>query len=78
MISESFLDKTFYIDVLKKNISTPKFARLERRAESWADEARVETENQQNISANANIRAEKAPTDTPKATLETVEADDYV
>ena len=70
--------KTVYIDVLKKNISTPKFARLERRAESRADEARVETENQQNISANANIKAEKAPTDTQKATLETVEADNYV
>ena len=77
MISESFLDKTVYIDVLKKNISTPKFARLERRAESRADEARVETKNQQNLAANANIKAEKAPTDTQKATLETVEADNY-
>ena len=59
------------------NISTPQFARLERRAETWADEARVETEKQQNNAANANIEAEKAPTDTEKATLETKEANNY-
>ena len=61
MIWESFLDRTVDSDVLKKNISTPQFARLERRAETRADEARVETEKQQNIAVNAHIEAEKAP-----------------
>ena len=64
MIWESFLDKIIDNDVLKKNINTPKFDRLERRAE-----AKVETKKQQNIAANANIEAEKTPTDTEKATL---------
>ena len=32
---------------------------------------------QQNIAANANIEAEKAPTDTVKATLEIKEANNY-
>ena len=74
MIWESFLDKTVDSDVLKKNINTPQFARLERRAETRAEEAKVETKKQQNISANGNIEAEKAPTDTEKATTETKEA----
>ena len=77
MIWESFLDKTVDSDVLKKSISTPLFARLERRAETRDDEARVETEKQQNIVENANIEAEKAPTDNEKATLETEEAKNY-
>ena len=46
--------------VLKKNINTPQFARLERRAE----DVKVETEKHQNLAANANIEAEKAPTET--------------
>ena len=46
MIWESLLDKTVDSDVLKKNINTSMFARLERRAETRADEARVETEKQ--------------------------------
>ena len=66
MIWESFLDKTADSDVLKKNINTPQFARLERRAETRAEEAKVETKKQQNIAANANIEAEKAPTDNEK------------
>ena len=45
MIWESFLDKTVYSDVLKKNINTPPFTRLERRAETLAEEAKVETKN---------------------------------
>ena len=73
MIWESFLDKTVDSDVLKKNINTPQFARLERTAETRAEEAKVETKKQQNIAANENIEAEKAPTDTEKATLETEE-----
>ena len=77
MIWESFLDKTVDSDVLKKNINTPQFARLERTAETRAEEAKVETKKQQNIAANANIEAEKAPTDTEKATLETKEAKNY-
>ena len=40
----------------------------ERRAETRAEEAKVETKKQQNIAANANIKAEKAPTDIEKAT----------
>jgi hypothetical protein len=55
-------------DVLK-NINTPQFARLERTAETRAEEAKVETKNQQNIPAYSNYEAEKAPTDTEKATL---------
>ena len=61
MIWESFLDKTIDSEVLKQNISTPQFARLERRAETRADEVRVKTEKQLKIAANANIEAEKAP-----------------
>ena len=77
MIWESFRDKTVDSDVLKKNINTPQFARLERRADTWAEEARVENKKQQNIAANANIEAEKAPTDIEKATIETEEAKNY-
>ena len=51
MIWESFLDKTIDSDVLKQNISTPQFARLERTAETRAEEAKVETKKQQNIPA---------------------------
>ena len=69
MIWESFLDKTVDSEVFKKNIISPQFARLERKAETRADETRVETENQQNIAANANIEAEKALTDTEKTHL---------
>ena len=47
MIWESFLEKTGDSDVLKKNISTPLFATIERRSETRADEARLETEQQQ-------------------------------
>ena len=61
MIWESFLDKTIDSEVLKQNISTPQFARLERRAETRADEVRVKTEKQLKIAANTNIEAEKAP-----------------
>ena len=64
IIRMSFLDITVYSEVLKMNISTPQFARLERRTETWPDEARVKTEKQLIIAANANIEAEKAPTDT--------------
>ena len=53
-------------DVLK---NTPQFARLERTAETRAEEAKVETKKQQNIPAYSNYEAEKAPTDTEKATL---------
>ena len=69
MIWESFLDKTIDVDVPKKNINTPQFARLERRATTRAEEAKVETKKQQNIPAYSNYEAEKAPTDTEKATL---------
>ena len=77
MIRESFLDKTVDCDVLKKNINTPQFARLERRAQTRAEEAKVETKKQQNIAAKENIEAEKAPSDTKKASLETEEARNY-
>ena len=77
MIWESFLEKTVDSDVLKKYINTPQFARLERRAETRDGEAKVETKKQQNIAANENIEAKKAPTDTEKATLETEEAKYY-
>ena len=74
MIWESFLDKTVDTDVLKKNINTPQFDRLERRTETRAEEAKVENKKQQTTAANANIEAEEALTDTEKATLETAEA----
>ena len=73
MIWESILDKTVDSDVLKKNISTPQFARLERRADTQADEI----EKERNIAVNENIEAEKAPTDTEKDLLETEEANNY-
>ena len=63
-------------DVLKKKINTPQFAILERRAETRAEEAKVETKKQQNIAANENIEAEKATTDSEKATLKVEEAKD--
>ena len=69
-----FLDKTVDSDVLKKNINVPQFARLERRAETRAEEARVETKKQQNIAEIANMEAEKTPTDTKNAKLDTKEA----
>ena len=56
MIWESFLDKTVDSDVLKKNINTPQFTRPEKRAETRAEEAKVETKKQQNIAANANMQ----------------------
>ena len=77
MIWESLLDKTFESDILKKNINTPQFDRLDRRPETRAEEAKVENKKQQNTAANANIEAEKALTDTQKATLETEEAKNY-
>ena len=77
MIWESFLDKTVDSDILKKNINTPQFDRLERRPETRAEEAKVATKKQQNTVANANIEAEKALTDTEKAILETEEAKNY-
>ena len=69
-----FLDKTVNSDVLKKNINTPQFARLERRAETQAEEARVETKKKQNIAEIANMENEKAPSDTKKAKVDTKEA----
>ena len=77
MIWESLLDKTVDSDILKKNINTPQFDRLDRRPETRAEEAKVENKKQQNTAANANIEAEKALTDTQKATLETKEAKNY-
>ena len=64
-------EKTVYSDILKKNINTPQFDRLERSPETWAEEAKVENKKQQNTAANANIEAKKALTDTQKVTLET-------
>ena len=64
-------------DVLKKNNNTPQFARLESSAETRAEEVKVETKKQQNIAANTNIEAEKAPTASEKSTLETEEAKNY-
>ena len=71
MIWDSFLDKTVDSVNLKKNINTPQFDRLERRPETRAEEANVETKKQKNTAAKANIEAKKALTDTQKATLET-------
>ena len=51
--------------------------RLERRAETWAEEAKVGTKKQQNIAENDNIEAEKALSDTLKTTLETKETNNY-
>ena len=73
MIWESFLDKTVDSDALKKNINTPQFAILERRTETRAEEAKVETKK----ARKGNIEAKKAPTDTEKATLETEAAKNY-
>ena len=77
MIWESLLDKKIYSDILKKNINTPQFDRLERRHETRAEQANVDNKKQQNTASNANIEAEKALTHTQKATLETKEAKNY-
>ena len=64
MIWESFLDKTVDSDVLDLR-------------ETRAKEAKVKTKKQQNIGANVNIEAERAPIDTKKSSLETEEARNY-
>ena len=46
IIRESFLDKTVNNDVRNKNIGTSQFARLEERAETRADKARVKNKKQ--------------------------------
>ena len=61
-------------DVLKKNINIQQFARLDRRAETRAEEAKVETKKEQNIAEIANMENEKAPSDTKKAKVDTKEA----
>ena len=48
---------------MKKNINTPQFARLERKAETRAEEAKVQTKKK------LNIEVEKAPTNTEKPHL---------
>ena len=58
-------------------MNTPQFTRLERTAETRADEAKVQTKKQQNIPAYSNYEAEKAPIDTEIATLQTEEAKKY-
>ena len=63
-----------YSDVLRKNINISQVARLQRRAETRAEEARVETKKQQNIAVNAKSESEKATTDAKKTTLEAEEA----
>ena len=63
-----------YSDVLKKNINISQATRLQRRAETRAEEARVETKKQQHIAANAKSEAEKATCEAEKATLEAEEA----
>ena len=60
--------------VISRQNNIPQFAILERRAETQAEEAKVDTKKQKNNAANTNIKAEKAPTDTEKATLQTEEA----
>ena len=47
MIWESFFVKTVDSDVLNNNINAPQFARLERGAETQAEEAKIETKKQQ-------------------------------
>ena len=48
-------------DVLKKNINTPQFARLERTAETHAEEAKVETKKQQTFQHIQIMRQKKHP-----------------
>ena len=48
---------------MKKNINTPQFARLERKAETRAEEAKVKTKKK------LNIEVKKAPTNTEKPHL---------
>ena len=74
IIWESYLDKIVDSDVLKKNTNTSQFTRLEGRAKTWAEEARVQTKKQQKIAAYENIEAEKVTTDTDEATIEVKEA----
>ena len=56
-------EKKINSDVLKKNINTPQFARLERKAETRAEEAKVQTKKK------LNIEVEKSPTYTEKPHL---------
>ena len=52
--------KTVDSDILKQDINTPQFDRLERRPATRAEEANVETKKQKNTAAKANIEAEKS------------------
>ena len=63
-----------YSDILKKNASTSQITRLQRRAETRAEEARAETKKQQNIAANARTEAEKAKADADSAIIEAEQA----
>ena len=85
MIWESFLEKTGDSDVLQKNISIPLFATIERRSETQADEAKLETEQQQMQifrlkkhqaleTKEANNYAEEAKDSTAKVKLKAEQA----
>ena len=63
-----------YSDILKKNASISQINRLQRRAESRAEEARAETKKQQIIAENARVEAEKSKADADKAIIEAEQA----
>lgn len=67
-------DQPAYSDVLRKNVHLSQSARLKRRAETRAEEARAETKRQQHIAENAKIEAVKATTQAEKATIEAEKA----
>ena len=56
-----------YANVLKKNSKQSQFSRLQKRANTRAEEARAETKVQQEIAANARIGCDKATRDAEKA-----------
>ena len=67
-------DQPAYSEILRKNVHLSQSARLKRRAETRAEEARAETTRQQDIAENAKIEAVKATSEAEKATIEAEKA----
>ena len=59
--------KPLYKEVLRKNINNSRYNRLYRRANSQAEEARVELKAQQKIAENAKAECEISKIDAEKA-----------
>ena len=67
--SESVKPLPAYSEVLQKTVRASQVARLQRRAKIWAEEAMIETKNQQDKAENAKKQAEKALADAEEAKI---------